>query len=480
MRRPLATDRFERGLLAALAALPELRGGRLIVAASGGADSTALLVALHALARSGRYPCELIACHIDHGLRPEAARHAGQRMLAESCAGLGVPLLVRAVQVERKRRGSLEAAARDARYAALGSVACEEGACAVLTAHTAGDQVETVLLRLLRGSSLTGLAGIAPRSSPWGAAGPLLLRPLLEAWPEETRGYCRARGVAWSEDETNASPRFTRNRVRHELLPLLNALHPGAGRSLLRLAGQAAELRTWLDGEVARLLGVCLVRDGDAILLRPLPAGVPPFLGRQVAARLLAELLGGAGAPGSRQVQVLYACWTGSPGRQCDLGSGWRAEATGEGLRIRCMAAAAFAPRLAERQSAGGSDEWALRIGLTQIQGWQVNLAPHSDTGLRGDTKLTAYLDCPAIERLAVRFWRPGDRMRPTGLNGSKKLQDIFVDEKVDRARRRRVPLLLLDGECIWAVGVKRSALAPATSGPHTAWRIAFSPADEE
>ncbi len=479
MARATAADPFESGLLAALRASPELKGRRLLVAASGGADSTALLVALQALASSGRYPCELVACHIDHGLRDEPARRAEQRLLAETCVALGVPLVVRPVQVERKR-GSLEAAARDARYAALGSVAREEDASAVVTGHTAGDQVETVLLRLLRGSGVLGLAGIAPRSLPWGAGGPLLLRPLLDRWPEETRRYCRMRGIAWSEDETNASPRFARNRVRHELLPLLGAMHPGAGRSLLRLAGQAAELRRWLDGEVERLLDVCLVRDGDTILLRPLPAGVAPFLGRQTAARALGELLGGAGAPGSRQVEALYACWTGPLGRRCDLGRGWRGEATGEGLRVRRSAGAADARRRATRDGNAGSACWSLRAGLIQIPGWRVGVAPPaSDTAPQTEPALTAYVDCPAIERLAVRFWRPGDRLRPAGLGGSKKLQDVFVDEKVDRARRRGVPLLLLDGECIWMVGVKRSALAPAAPGGRAAWRIWFSPADE-
>jgi tRNA(Ile)-lysidine synthase len=481
MPRASAADRFERGLLAALQRLPALRGQRLIVAASGGADSTALLVALHALAGSGRYPCEPIACHIDHGLRPEAARRAEQRLLAESCAALGVPLIVRPVRVERRQgRGSLEAAARAARYAALGTVAAEEGASAVLTAHTAGDQVETVLLRLLRGTGVTGLASIAPRSRPWGAAGPLLVRPLLDVWPEATRYYCRARGVAWSEDETNASPRFARNRVRHELLPLLTALHPGADRALLRLAGQAAELRTWIDAEVERVLGACLARDGDAILLRRPPAALPPYLGRQVAARLLAELLGGAAAPGARQVEALYACWSGPLGRRCDLGRGWRAAATGEGLRIQRVPEPPSASRPVEDGAAGGSACWPLRVGLTEIPGWRVGLAPLASAEQpQADPALAAYLDGAVAGRLSLRFWRPGDRMRPAGLKGSKKLQDIFVDEKVDRARRCRVPLLLLDGECIWAVGVKRSPLAPAVPGPRSALCVWLSPANE-
>lgn len=476
MGRMLAAGRFERDLLASLERLPALRGQRLIVGASAGADSTALLLGLHALAGAGRFPCDVVACHVDHGLRPEAARRAEQRLLADTCAALGVALVVRPVSVERGR-GSLEAAARAARYAALGAVAAERRAEGVLTAHTAGDQVETVLLRLLRGTGVAGLAAIPPQSRPWGAGGPLLARPLLGLWPEETRRYCRARGIAWSEDETNASPRFARNRVRHELLPLLRSLHPGAERSLARLAGQVHDLRGWIDGEVERVLSACTTREGDTLLLRPPAAELTPFLGRQVAARLLTELLGGAGAPGARLVEALFACWRGPVGRRCDLGHGWRAEATDEGLRIwRLVGTEPATPR--SRQGITSAVEcWPLRIGVTDLPGWRVGVAP--STSARSpvtDPALTAYLDVDAVERLCVRFWRPGDRMRPAGLNGTKKLQDVFVDGKVPRARRHGVPLLFLDGECIWAAGVKRSALAPAMPGLHTVLRVWLLP----
>ncbi|HLZ72062.1 MAG TPA: tRNA lysidine(34) synthetase TilS [Dehalococcoidia bacterium] len=483
MPRRTALREFERRLLAALPELPLVDGPpRLIVAASGGADSTALLLALRALAAGGFLPAALIACHIDHGLRPEAARLAEQALLAANCRELDVPLLLRRVQVEtgvqapRGVRGSAEAAARRARYAALGAVAAEIDAAAVLTAHTAGDQAETVLLRLLRGTGVGGLAAMPPRSRPWGDGRPLLLRPLLGAWPEQTRGYCRERGVSWSEDETNASPRFARNRVRHELLPLLRSLAPGAERSLLRLAGQARELDAWLDGEVERLAAALWRRDGDGFLLKSSPAGLAPFIGKQLVARVLAELLGGAGAPGARQVAAVFSCWRGTLGRRCDVGQGWRAEATLAGLRFRRLPpetpAAAGAALPAE---AGGCRQ--LAFGQTELPGWRVTVsafhprepAPEPDT-------LSAYLVLPDPVRLSVRGWRAGDRMRPAGLGGSKKLQDIFVDEQVERARRPSVPLLFLDGECIWAVGVKRSALAPAAPPAAAGLRVAFTP----
>ncbi len=479
MPRADAARTFEQRLLRALPELSSPEGRpRILVAASGGADSTALLVALHALVADGRVAGELIACHIDHGLRPEAARWAEQELLVANCRALDLPLVVRAVQVEarpRAVRGSLEAAARAARYAALGAVAAAAGASAVLTAHTAGDQAETVLLRLLRGTGVGGLAAIPPASRPWDAAGPLLVRPLLGVWPEETRRYCRARGVAWSEDETNASARFVRNRVRHELLPLLRSLDPGADRSLVRLAGQARELRAWLDGEVGRVFTGLWRRDADGYVLQAAPAAMAPFLGKQVVVRVLTELLGGPGAPGERQVEALFACWQGPLGRRCDMGRGWHAESTRDGLRLRQHASASAA------SPAAAVHCWPLQFGTAELAGWRVTVSAFN----RGDSApaadpLAAYLALPDPARLAVRFWRPGDRMRPAGLAGSKKLQDIFVDEKIERSRRAGIPLVVLDGECVWTVGVKRSRLAAAAPGDVAAVCVCFAALSSE
>jgi tRNA(Ile)-lysidine synthase len=358
---------------------------------------------------------------------------------------------------------------------ALAEAAGEAGAAAVLTAHTAGDQAETVLLRLLRGTGLTGLAAIRPVSRYWGVHGPLLVRPLLDVWPEETRRYCRERGVAWSEDETNASARFVRNRVRHELLPLLRTLHPGADRSIVRLAARARALDDWLDGEVGRARATLWLQEGSGYLLRRPRTELAPFLGKEVVARVLAELLGGAGAPGERQVEAVFACWRGSLGRRLDLGQGWQVEAVREGLRFR----QGLPPH--PSLSAGCAECWRLRFGETDLPGWRVVVTAGSASPSNATDPFTAYVAAEEPARLAVRFWRPGDRLKPAGLGGSKKLQDIFVDEKVERSRRDGVPLLFLDGEagtegeCVWAVGVKRSRLAPATAGRGRALRVAFT-----
>ncbi|HET9597557.1 MAG TPA: tRNA lysidine(34) synthetase TilS, partial [Anaeromyxobacteraceae bacterium] len=196
----------------------------MLVALSGGPDSTALLASLEALLRVGAFAA-LAACHVDHGLRPDAADDAAA--CAELCARLGIPLT--AVRVVVGREGGLQAAARRARYAALRDAARASGATRIATGHTRGDQAETVLLRLLRGSGARGLAGIPPRR---GA----IVRPLLDLPRSRGLAYLRGRGLPWREDPSNAAPRFLRNRVRREVLPLLVSLAPRAEERLARAA----------------------------------------------------------------------------------------------------------------------------------------------------------------------------------------------------------------------------------------------------
>jgi tRNA(Ile)-lysidine synthase len=256
---PAALLPFERAVLATCRArdlvLPETP---VLVALSGGADSTSLVAALAALRDAGRAG-PVSACHVDHGLRPDSAADAGAcRAL---CERLGVPLRVVAVQVGG---GNLQAAARRARYAALRAVAAEVGAARIATAHTRSDQAETVLLRLSRGAGARGLAGIPPRR---GA----IVRPLIDRSRAEVLSYLAARGLPHREDPTNATARFDRNRVRHEVLPALERLRPGAEAALARAADLLRDDERALEREARRLapggqaaVATAVLRDASA------------------------------------------------------------------------------------------------------------------------------------------------------------------------------------------------------------------------
>ena len=235
-------------------------GLRLAVALSGGADSTALLRALHALNALPREALGvgLSAIHVHHGIRGEAADR-DQQAVEQLCATLGVPLRVHAVDTPGHAAMShetLEEAARTLRYAAFGEAIASGHADAVATAHTADDQAETVLMKLLRGAWTEGLAGIFPvveMRTPNGRIG-RILRPLLGTDRETIEQYLQKIGQGWVEDETNADPAFTRNRVRHELLPALRAFNPSLNATIGHLAEIARDEESFWQRELDRVL----------------------------------------------------------------------------------------------------------------------------------------------------------------------------------------------------------------------------------
>lgn len=445
----------------------------VLVAVSGGSDSSALLAAAARLmAGPDAFFC-VTACHVDHGLRLLEERAAEQALLTALCRRLQVPLHVVAVDVAGEQgtdRLSWEDAARRCRYAALGDLAGRVGATVVVTGHTRDDQVETVLMRVSRGTGLRGLRGIDAVSRPWGAAGPALVRPMLSVTRQETEAYCRDRGIAWSVDSSNASARFTRSRVRHELLPVLTGIYPSAASALLRLAGQAGDFTEWLDHEVEDLLDrLWIEQAGMAVLALP-PTQLPAFLRDQVVAAALTRLLQTPGPPSERLVTAVAGLWQGRMGRRLAVGRGWHAEATPAGLHFRRAGSAPDAPpawswAVLDRQLSPGSielDGWRVSVG-------RVGEAQAESSAVRTGSPFIAYLPpelAGDVHRLSVRGWAPGARMRPAGMEHEKKLQDIFMDAKVPRAIRHRTPLLYLDNQCVWVVGVKRSRLAMAERTP--------------
>ncbi len=229
----------------------------VLVACSGGADSAGLLLALARLAPE--LGVTLVAASVDHGLRPDAARDVA--IAAQQAATLGVPF--RALAVTVPRRGSLQAAAREARYAALREAAAGVGAEHVAVGHTREDQAETVLARLLRGSSLRGLGGTAPRRADG------IVRPLIDCARADVRALVIAEGLPFVDDPSNADPRFLRSRLRADVLPALAAIDPGVVDHLAALADDAraadAALRA-AGGALLRRAG--LERPSVAILAR--------------------------------------------------------------------------------------------------------------------------------------------------------------------------------------------------------------------
>ncbi len=441
----------------ALGALLPPGAGRLLLACSGGSDSSALAALTAAAAPALGLSADI--AHCDHGLREGSAAEAvSVRALG---ARLGLP--VHALTLEIPATGNREAAARRARYAALGDLAARVGVQALLTGHTADDRAETLWLWLLRGTGPAGLSPL-PASRPLRPGSSLLvLRPLLGFRRAELQDYLRERDLPWLEDPSNADLSLRRNRVRHRLLPALAAdygIDPTG--NALGLAEQMGELIAFLDAELAaRGLGpeVLAGRSWDRQLL----ASQPPVLAR----RCLGELLARHGLLRGWAVErLLQHLKTPAMRGIVELGEGWQIDFAEKTLALeqpgKPVPAAGSPPQL---EPAGDGtllppDEGA-RLPLGG--GWTLVIARRQgNPGLPAGPN-AAVFDADALaEPLRLERPRRGLRIRPLGLGGSRLLSDLFVDRKVPRALRASWPLLVdARGELLWVPGLARGASAP-------------------
>jgi tRNA(Ile)-lysidine synthetase-like protein len=447
----------------------------VLAAVSGGPDSLAMLHALaRAAARSGRpVPPPIHVIYVDHGLRPASVIAAERAVVAGQAAALGLPFTVCVADVRgssARGRRSPEDAARRARYAALGEAACTLGVDAVAVGHTASDQAETVLLRLIRGTGIAGLAGMEWRASwPLGGPGPELVRPLLGITREDTEAYCRALGLTPCRDTENASPRYLRNRVRHEILPLLARANPRIVEALGHVAASAREARAFVEDVLdARWREIARVDAGGVSLARAATRALPPAV-RTAALRRAAALASGEGLPPERvHLAAMASLLDGPGGRTVELPGGIIVEARGGELCIRRAGRAPSPPPLA-----GG--EWTLTPnGELTLPGWTVRSKPVARARTPAGDPLTAWLRPEIFDgSVSVTGRRPGDRIAPLGMVGEKKVQDLLVDARVPRAERDAVPVVRAGGRVAWVVGVRIAGWAAARAdGP--AVRVTF------
>jgi tRNA(Ile)-lysidine synthase len=421
------------------------RDEHLLVAVSGGPDSTALLAALAELAPARGL--RLTAAHIDHGLRGAEGAREGTAV-ARLAARLGVAFVGRKTPVATG--GDLEARARRARYIALRTIADEVGASRIVTAHTLDDQAETVLFRLLRGTGRRGLGGMRPER-------PGLLRPLLGVTRADVRRFLADRELSHAVDRTNADLRFVRNRIRRVLLPFLESeFNPRLREALGALAARLRDEDDLLTG-AARRAATRLV---DARTLGVAVAAEPPALARRIVRAWLVRAAR-RGASAAHVERVLALAATAGRGPVSVPGPG-RVVREGDRLVGRAgRAPAREALRLPIRPGEsvahpGGAWRLTLSVARTRQPG---------EARARGPAH--ALFDADALPGvLAVRSPVPGDRLRVLG-GGTRKLQDVLVDAKVPREARVDVPVLVAGAEVLWVAGLVRgagAALGPATT----------------
>lgn len=443
------------------------RGDHILIAVSGGADSVALTYALHYLRR--RAGLTLTLAHLNHRIRgQEADRDA--HFVRDLAWRLGLPCVQAEIDVPRRARSSgisLEMAAREARYDFLARVARDVGATCIATAHTADDQVETVILKLARGAGAQGLAGIPYEASLDGVR---IIRPLRDVSHDDATRFLRRHRLKWREDSTNRDLQYLRNRVRHEVLPMLESrLNPAIRQAILRTGEVIREENAWLNAHARKVLRMCAAREPAGGLSARAVARHAPALRRRVIRLWLAD----AGMNPDRidfdaveSVDRLLADARGT--RRAQLPDGRVVARRYDVLTVHRALARRKAGPFRARVAVPGETvlpDAGLRVITMRGRGIIRQVG-----GRAGDIPAEASLGIRAAssEPLVVRSWRKGDRIRPFGFTGSRKLQDVFVDQKVPRDRRGAVPVFECAGEIVWVPGyrVARGWEVRDASGP--------------
>jgi tRNA(Ile)-lysidine synthase len=457
--------------------------GRVIVAVSGGADSLCLLHLLHRLCGAGKYFPEvrLHVVHLDHQLRESSAYEAAQIERMAKDWGLAVTVGRRDVaSLAHDEHRSLEEAARVARYDFLRQVAQGD---AIAVAHHADDQAETLLLHMLRGGGLASQIGLQARQND-------IIRPLLCVTHADTLAYCARHQLHPFEDESNNDPRFLRNRIRHELLPLLTSMNAGIRETLVRNAQVISVDLAWVEEQVDGAWSSVVLQEDDrhATLHISVLQALPLSLQRHLIRRVCAHLCDGQAPLELRHYQLIeeamrrahhhHSASLHMPGqlvveygddilvfkRTAKHAEGSSVAASKDMLQndeiVLALSACVPVPGTPWLASAEVLPEaLCAQVGQALVQEdwsavWQ--LLPR--------TKTVAYIDAAVLgttqqdktaHDILVRSRRPGDRIQVLGMAHEKKVKDVLIDEHVPYGQRASIPLFFASGHCLWIGGVR-------------------------
>lgn len=426
-------------------------GAHVLVAVSGGADSTALLCFFAQVRDS--YPLSVSCAHVEHGIRAEASLE-DMAFVRALCREKHIPFYAESVDAPAYAGAhgcGTEDAARTLRYAALRRMAREAHADVIALAHHRGDQAETVLLHAARGSDVRGLQAMRMRSGD-------LIRPLLDCGPEELRAYLRGIGQVWREDESNADLRYARNRVRSRVLPELELACPGAGAALCRLARAAQRDEAYFHAQLDALPVIPLV-DGAAMARGQLEGLHPALLSRALV-RLMA--LAGLDAQRSDAIEAVMAALGGRKVAAVNLSGGAHALI---GERMLCVVRGGTPPVDVPL----GPDRTQTPFGTFTVR----EAAP----GETGDGRASQAIPERLLRGARVTQRRAGDVMTPFGRHTPVKLGRLLIDAGVEQGMKNSLPVLRGEAGVLWAVGLRPGELCRGQDGErrmlvafHGAW----------
>jgi tRNA(Ile)-lysidine synthase len=433
-------------------------GAAMVVALSGGADSVALLHALVELRES--CGLRLTAAHLNHALRGDES-DCDQRFCRDLCARLKVEFVVERATELVAQMPNLEEAARQARHEFLNRAAVQTGSDYVALGHHADDQAETVVMRLLRGAGVAGLSAMAE-------TGPgRLIRPLLSLSRGDILSYLEEIGAAFVTDASNFSSALLRNRIRHDLLPTLNREYaPGTSRRLAALAAEMQSVDSFLSRAAARELSAMVPAGGQLDLSRF--ARVDPALRLSVLRQYLATHLGSLRRVNRDHLEGLsHLCLAGPVNGEISLPGGRRAVRQYDRLRIADRAPAVRA-NFSTPLCFEGTTEIA-EAGLA----FEASLVGAGEVAMPSDHS-AALFDVQAIaaDGLTARNVKPGDRIRPLGMAGTRKVKDVFIDKKLPLGLRGRFPVVAMGARIVWLPGILRGDGALVSKASRTVLQI--------
>ncbi len=450
-------------------------GDAVLVGVSGGPDSVALLHVLHEIGPSLQLSLEV--AHVEHGIRGRESRDDGE-FVRGIATGLSLPFHLTRLGLAQSARdrgaGNVEALAREGRYRFFAEVAVRRGIGKVAVGHNRDDQVETMLMWLLRGcgpEGITGMPAVRPLGPGTAGAGDtVLIRPLLEVSREEVLAFLESQGLNCREDRTNRDTSYLRNWIRRTLLPgLRERSDRGLDRRLARLGGMLRSDHAFLDRQVAGAYPQ--ITGGDA-LDRTGFLGLEPELRSRMVRFWLKRGLGTLRSIGFAHVDAVLQLIDGTrPHGRASLPGSWMVVREYDLVRLT---------RSVDGPRAAGYSYPLPLEGELVIPEAGVRVTSWCSAGReRPAGDLEAAFDLSRLRRdggqLRLRSPRPGDRFRPLGMAGHKKLKDLFIDRKVSRPRRRTLPLLLAGEEIVWVPGCARSDFATVESDTRTVWRVKVS-----
>ncbi len=426
-------------------------GSKILAAVSGGIDSVVLLDLLTLL--SLEWKLQIVILHVNHQLRGREA-NADERFVESLAKRYALRMFTAWVETKKeaaRKKISIQEAARDLRYAFFLTKKAELGADAVATAHNANDNAETLLMNFFRGTGIDGIAGI-----PLHRNGAAIVRPLLFATRQEIVAYAHERKLKFREDSSNLSDKYSRNFLRRKVIPLLEKrVNPSLVKSLSNSAAIFRDCAEFLRENVQRAWPLVVSEsDGEILFLKGELRMQHPYMREMIVHD---AFLGRGIEPSVERIEAVLSLLDAEKGSGVDCGNGWRAENESANIRLSRRSAAADFSYVLEKEGTIANDFFSFSVKRSRTI--PNKLGAHSST---------EYVDAGKVKfPLCVRSWKDGDSFVPLGMKHRKKVSDFFIDLKISRADKMRIPIVESHGNIVWVAGCRiddRFKITPAST----------------